>query len=237
MSFDWFDLDVVIAVVAAATQATTGFLGWRVTVSGVPQDARRKRIYECIFIIAAVVGVLAAGLAAHRSTNLIGELHAKMHIDKVFFYSPPDGALGPVIGRELTAMLQATNRGALPVGHLRDACELTISPVLNPPDEDRLFDRLALDQKQRLEQPNDNEVLQGDNVSLPCVTRDRKTVLTKEQFDELKGMNGRRPTLVIYVTYLLRYEDKLGKELSTEGCWHAYIDQPDHILNCLKHNH
>lgn len=137
--------------------------------------------------------------------------------------------------------MTATNRGALPVQHLRAACELTITPVLNPADEDRLFGQLAVDQKTRLEQPNGNEVLQGDNQRFGCVTKD-KLPLTKEQFDQLTGVNGTYPK-ALYLTLLMRYTDKLGSELTTENCWHVYIGKagktggPTEPLDCFSHNH
>lgn len=237
MSFDWFDVDVVIAVVATLTQATTGILGWRVTMSGVPTDQVRKRIYEWIFIGASAVGVIAAGLAAHRSTNLVGELHAKVHIDKFWFVAYPGGtpnnpAVG--VGKYLTGDVMSTNRGALPVQHFRVACELTVTPVLGREAEDRLFDQLSVDQKDRLNQPDTTEVLQGDNKGFGCVTKD-KIPIDQPTFDALtKSNNG--TWSVVYVTILVRYTDKLGKDLTTENCWHVYVGLPDKPVDCFDHN-
>jgi hypothetical protein len=240
--FEWFDFDVLLAVVAALTQATTGILGWRVTVSGVPKDERRKLIYEVIFIGATACGIIAAGLAAHRSTSLIGELHAKMHVDRFVFFprgsdpSLPDNNPRLIVGEELAGLAHSTNRGALPFQHLGVACEMTITPILAPTAEDRLFDQLLVDQKNRLNQVNKNEVLQGDNQDFGCITKDRLPITEEQYEDLLRGTTKDGTPLVVYVTIFMKYTDKLGKELATENCWHVYVGAPDKPLDCLNHN-
>lgn len=64
--------DVALAVLAATAQVVTGFLGWRVTVDGVRQD--RKKIYELLFILASVIGIVAVGSAAYRGSRISGDL-------------------------------------------------------------------------------------------------------------------------------------------------------------------
>jgi hypothetical protein len=230
-------LDVILALVAAIGQAITGWLGWHVTVDRVRTE--RKRLYKWVFIGATVVGIIATGLAANRSANLIGQLHAKMHIDRFGFLFPGGQMNSPgiAIGQPLTGLVTATNRGALPVQKLKVGCELTMGPVLAPADEDKLFDKLAIDQRKRLEQLNGNEVLQGDNTQFGCFTKDG-IPLTEEQFHRLIiGTDVDGKPLAVYVMILMRYTDKLGETLATENCGHLYIAKPDSPIDCLNHNH
>lgn len=241
MSFDWFDVDVVLALIAATAQAVTGYLGWAASVDRIKKG--RKTLYRGVFVFATICGIISTVAAAHRAVNLVNELHAKMHVDDFRFQSPRGDIVDPdfsLIGRQLAGVVTSTNRGALPVQHLRAACEVTITPVLSPADEDRLFDQLSVDQKDRLEQPNQNEVLQGDNQKFACLTKDRAP-LTEEQFKQLtEGVNGKLS--VLYVTLLMRYTDKLGKDLTTENCWHFYFGRVGSVpgfktpLDYLNHN-
>jgi len=64
--------DIALAVLAAMAQVITGFLGWRVTVDGV-QD-QRKTLYEWLFVLASLIGVLAVGLAAYRGSSISHDL-------------------------------------------------------------------------------------------------------------------------------------------------------------------
>jgi hypothetical protein len=242
MSFDWFNMDVFIALVAATAQAVTGILGWRVTVHGVPHATRKKKIYESIFVFATICGIIAAVAAAHRSANLVGQIHAKMHVDQFGFLirstlpNPLSLITGqPVAGQPLAGVGKSTNRGGLPAQHFRVACELTISPILDPSAEDRLFDQLEIDQKARLKQPNLNEVLQGDNQDFGCATKDN-IPLTDDQIKELRiGMKDGKPE-VVYLMILMQYTDKLGEELVTENCGHFQMNMINQRIDCLNHN-
>lgn len=78
--------EIALPVLAAIAQGLTGFLGWRVTVDGV--SPKRKKLYEWLFVLASLTGIIAVGVAAHRSVDLIGELHGKMHVDGFRFLLP-----------------------------------------------------------------------------------------------------------------------------------------------------
>lgn len=103
--------DILWVACAAIAQAVTSFLGWRVTVDGVKKE--RKRLYEFIFIAAAVCGIIATIVAASRTANLVGQLHGKMHIDQFWFAIPGGQANNPMVavGREVTGIARSTNRG------------------------------------------------------------------------------------------------------------------------------
>lgn len=70
-------LDVIIAVIAAATQAITVYWGWRlIAVPLDPADAKRKRRFESGFIVCLTIGILAVGIAAYRSHGVSDQLAA-----------------------------------------------------------------------------------------------------------------------------------------------------------------
>ncbi len=64
--------DIALPTLAALAQVVTGFLGWRVTVDGVRQE--RKKLYERLFALSSMVGVLAVGIAAYRGSQISGDL-------------------------------------------------------------------------------------------------------------------------------------------------------------------
>jgi hypothetical protein len=66
--------DITLPVLAAVAQVITGFLGWRVTVDGVRQE--RKRLYEVLFVIASLVGVVSVGIASYRGSQISSDLAA-----------------------------------------------------------------------------------------------------------------------------------------------------------------
>jgi hypothetical protein len=213
--------DVVLVLVAACGQGLTGYLGWRVTNDGV--NPKRKKFYEAIFGIATACGILATVGIAYRNMNLLEQLHAKLHVDSIILKRPrPEWLAG---------MASMTNRGAVPAKNLAVACELTISPVMKPEDEDRLFEEMIHENKQRLSQRNGNEVLQGDNQQAGCVTRNPNRKLSPE---EVIGID--KGTLVVYEMLLATYDDKIDKGLTTELCGHVYVNDPIHVVDCLNHN-
>jgi hypothetical protein len=64
--------DIALPVLAAIAQGLTGFLGWRVTVDGV--RAERKKVYEWLFAIASLVGIVSVGIAAYRGSQISRDL-------------------------------------------------------------------------------------------------------------------------------------------------------------------
>jgi hypothetical protein len=64
--------DIAFPVLAAIAQALTGFFAWRVTVDGVKQE--RKLMYEWLFAVATIVGVVSVGIAAYRGTGISHDL-------------------------------------------------------------------------------------------------------------------------------------------------------------------
>jgi hypothetical protein len=64
--------DIALPVLAALAQGLTGFLGWRVTVDGVKEE--RKKLYEWLFAIASLVGVVSVGIAAYRGSQISRDL-------------------------------------------------------------------------------------------------------------------------------------------------------------------
>lgn len=62
------NLWIGLIVGAAALQSLTTYLGYKVTVTA-PRTLRQQRIYEAIFIIAGVLGVICVGLAAYLGTQ------------------------------------------------------------------------------------------------------------------------------------------------------------------------
>lgn len=106
--------------------------------------------------------------------------------------------------------------------------------MLSPPDEDRLFDHMLVDQSRRLAQTNQNEVLQGDNQMFECWTGNRAP-LTVDQYDRLMT-NDHSKSWVVYLTISMKYTDNLGKVLTTENCGHLYLSNPNVPIDCLNHN-
>ena len=64
--------DIALPVLAAFAQGLTGFLGWRVTVDGVQEE--RKKLYEWLFALASLIGIVSVGIAAYRGTQLSHDL-------------------------------------------------------------------------------------------------------------------------------------------------------------------
>jgi hypothetical protein len=64
--------DIALPVLAAAAQGLTGFLGWRVTVDGVQPD--RKKLYEWLFALATLAGIVSIGIAAYRGSQISRDL-------------------------------------------------------------------------------------------------------------------------------------------------------------------
>src|SRR6266852_5998549 len=64
--------DVALPVLAAIAQVLTGFLGWRVTVDGVREE--RKKVYEWLFALASLIGIVAVGVAAYRGSQISHDL-------------------------------------------------------------------------------------------------------------------------------------------------------------------
>jgi hypothetical protein len=64
--------DITLPVLAAFAQGLTGLLGWRVTVDGVRQG--RKKVYEWLFAIATLVGIISVGIAAYRGSQISSDL-------------------------------------------------------------------------------------------------------------------------------------------------------------------
>jgi hypothetical protein len=65
-------LGCCLPVLAAIAQGLTGFLGWRVTVDGVREE--RKKVYEWLFALASLIGIVAVGIAAYRGTQISHDL-------------------------------------------------------------------------------------------------------------------------------------------------------------------
>jgi len=64
--------DIALPVLAAFAQGLTGFLGWRVTVDGVKQE--RRVLYEWLFALASIVGIVSVGIAAYRGSQISRDL-------------------------------------------------------------------------------------------------------------------------------------------------------------------
>jgi hypothetical protein len=64
--------DIALPVLAAIAQVLTGFLGWRVTVDGVRQE--RKKVYEWLFALASLIGIISVGIAAYRGSQISRDL-------------------------------------------------------------------------------------------------------------------------------------------------------------------
>ena len=60
--------DIAVAVAAGICQLLTAWLGWRITMSPIDPEQKKKRIlYEGLFISAGLLGVFFVGLAAYRT--------------------------------------------------------------------------------------------------------------------------------------------------------------------------
>ena len=59
--------NIALAALAALSQLGNAFMGWKVT--GKTLSSRQQKIYDALFIIIGVVGIVAVGLIAYRSSR------------------------------------------------------------------------------------------------------------------------------------------------------------------------
>jgi hypothetical protein len=64
--------DIILALVAFASQFLTAYIGWRVTVDGVKPE--RKRLYEALFALGGFVGALAIIISTYRAGEISHDL-------------------------------------------------------------------------------------------------------------------------------------------------------------------
>ena len=221
-------MSVVLVLVASIAQGVTGWLGWYVTVYRL--NEKRRMLYGALFAGATLIGICATVLGAYRADKAMDLMRAKMHVDDVSF-STPSGESTIRIGLPLRARAKATNRGALSVKNLAVACELTISSMpLSAGREKLLFGKLSIHQKERLQQPNGNEVLAGADQIFECWSEDDKA-LSRTDIDDLE--NGRS---LVYITILMQYGDNVGSGLTTKNCEFVFIKTPKYPVDCSNNN-
>src|SRR6266851_1706344 len=68
MSWGLF-FDMVLVGFSAAAQCVTGYLGWRVTVDG-GVSANRRKLYEGLFVVCALLGLVATVGVAYRGGSI-----------------------------------------------------------------------------------------------------------------------------------------------------------------------